>query len=187
MALRNDIEERAGPDPSPSVILEEPAVGQTFGFLVNDIARLLKRHFERRVRETGLPITRRQAAIMLFVSRHQGVSQAEVANRLDIEPIALVRMLDKLSEAGLIERRAHPTDRRVRTLWLSSSARPVIERILTIIRSIRAEAFAGFSPKAREAFVAELARIKKNLGGDDGSQTPTARSAEERNLRQTAR
>lgn len=153
---------------------EQPMVGRTFGFLVNDITRLLKRHFERRARETGLPITRRQAAILLYVSRHEGVSQAEVATQLDIEPIALVRMLDKLSEEGLVERRAHPTDRRVRTLWLTASAHPVIERILRINQAIRAEAFDGFPLKARDAFIETLARIKKNLGGDDGSQAPAA-------------
>ena len=66
------------------------------GFLLQDVARLLKRHFERRARQAGLPITRRQAAVMIYVSRHEGVSQAEVATRLDLEPISLVRLLDKL-------------------------------------------------------------------------------------------
>jgi DNA-binding MarR family transcriptional regulator len=152
-------------------------VGQTFGFLVHDIGRLLKRHFERRARVTGLPITRRQAAIMLYVSRHQGVSQAEVAARLDIEPIALVRMLDKLTEEGLIERRAHPTDRRVRTLWLTGSARPVVEQILRINQAIRAEAFVGFSLEAREALVEGLARVKRNLGCEEVAGKPAPEPA----------
>jgi MarR family transcriptional regulator, transcriptional regulator for hemolysin len=190
VVLRNEERERAQPlvsDPPPTAP-EHPVVGRTFGFLVNDITRLLKRHFERRARETGLPITRRQAAIMLFVSRHQGVSQAEVATRLDIEPIALVRMIDKLSEEGLVERRAHPTDRRVRSLWLTAPARPVIERILTINQAIRAEAFAGFSPEAREAFIETLALVKKNLSPEEGSQTPAAGPAGERGgVRRAAR
>ncbi len=84
---------------------------------------LVKRRFERAARHTGLPITRRQAAVLLYIARKEGVSQAEVATWLDIEPIALVRMLDKLNEEGLVERRAHPTDRRVRTLWLMPAAR----------------------------------------------------------------
>jgi MarR family transcriptional regulator, transcriptional regulator for hemolysin len=143
--------------------LGEPAVGRTFGFLVQDVARLLKRHFERRARQTGLPITRRQAAVMIYVSRREGVSQAEVAARLDIEPIALVRMLDKLSEEGLVERRAHPTDRRVRTLWLTATARPVLESILAINQAIRAEAFTGLDAAARDALIDTLAQIKDNL------------------------
>ena len=99
-----------------------PAADRGFGFLVHDVSRLVKRRFERAARHTGLPITRRQAAVMLYIARNQGVSQAEVATWLDIEPIALVRMLDKLHEEGLVERRAHPTDRRVRTLWLTPAA-----------------------------------------------------------------
>jgi MarR family transcriptional regulator, transcriptional regulator for hemolysin len=140
-----------------------PAADRTFGFLVHDVSRLVKRRFERAARHTGLPITRRQAAVLLYVARKQGISQAEVANWLDIEPIALVRMLDKLHEEGLVERRAHPTDRRVRTLWLKPAAGPVVERILEINLAIREEAFAGLAPGTRDALIAALASIKDNL------------------------
>jgi MarR family transcriptional regulator for hemolysin len=136
---------------------------RNFGFLVHDVSRLVKRRFERAARQTGLPITRRQAAVLLYIARKQGVSQAEVANWLDIEPIALVRMLDKLNEEGLVERRAHPTDRRVRTLWLMPAAHPVVERILEINLAIRAEAFAGLAPGARDALITTLSAVKDNL------------------------
>jgi len=145
-----------------TAVAGDPA-DRTFGFLVNDVARLVKRRFDRRARETGLPITRRQAAVVLYISRHEGVSQAAVANLLDLEPIALVRMLDKLHEEGLVERRAHPTDRRVRTLWLTPGAAPVVERILQINRMIRAEAFAGAAPGTRDALIDALAGVKENL------------------------
>ncbi len=101
-----------------------PAADRTFGFLIHDVSRLLKRRFERAARHTGLPITRRQAAVMLYIARHQGREPGRGCDWLDIEPIALVRMLDKLHEEGLVERRAHPTDRRVRTLWLTPRRRP---------------------------------------------------------------
>ena len=140
-----------------------PVADRSFGFLVHDVSRLVKRRFERAARHTGLPITRRQAAVLLYIARKEGVSQAEVANWLDIEPIALVRMLDKLHEEGLVERRAHPTDRRVRTLWLMPTARPVVERILEINMAIREEAFAGLAEGARIAMIAALGSIKDNL------------------------
>jgi MarR family transcriptional regulator, transcriptional regulator for hemolysin len=140
-----------------------PAGDRTFGFLVHDVSRLVKRRFERAARQTGLPITRRQAAVLLYIARKEGVSQAEVANWLDIEPIALVRMLDRLNEEGLVERRAHPTDRRVRTLWLQPAARPVVVRILEINMTIREEAFAGLAAGARDAMIAALGSIKDNL------------------------
>ncbi len=136
---------------------------RNFGFLVHDVSRLLKRRFERKARQTGLPITRRQAAVVLYIARNEGVSQAEVAVWLDIEPIALVRMLDKLHEEGLVERRAHPTDRRVRTLWLAPGAEPVVERILDINQAIREEAFAGLAPGTRDAMITALGSIKENL------------------------
>ena len=139
------------------------AADRTFGFLVHDVSRLVKRRFERQARQIGLPITRRQAAVVLYIARNQGVSQAEVAAWLDIEPIALVRMLDKLHEEGLVERRAHPTDRRVRTLWLTDGAEPVVERILDINQAIREEAFAGLEPGTRDAMIAALGSVKHNL------------------------
>ena len=142
---------------------EAAAADRTFGFLVHDVSRLIKRRFERRARQTGLLITRRQAAVVLYIARNEGVSQAEVAAWLDIEPIALVRMLDKLHEEELVERRPHPTDRRVRTLWLTPGAQPVVERILDINQAIREEAFAGLEPGTRDAMIAALGSIKDNL------------------------
>ena len=126
----------------------------------------------------GLPITRQQAAVVLNIASRQGVSQAEVAAWLGIEPIALVRMLDKLHEEGIVERRSHPTDRRVRTLWLTSAAGPVVERILAINEAIRQEAFGGLPPKTRDAMIDVLAQIKDNLAlqeeiiAERGSEAP---------------
>jgi DNA-binding MarR family transcriptional regulator len=153
-------------------------VGRAFGFLVHDVSRLIKRRFERRARQMGLPITRQQAAVVLNIAGNEGVSQAEVAAWLGIEPIALVRMLDKLHEEGLVERRPHPTDRRVRTLWLTPAARPVVAQILAINKAIGEEAFAGMPPQARDTVIDILDGIKGNLalreGTDDSPAAPTA-------------
>jgi MarR family transcriptional regulator, transcriptional regulator for hemolysin len=156
----------------------QPGSPRNFGFLVHDVSRLIKRRFDRRARLTGLPITRRQAAVVLYIARNEGVSQAEVASWLDLEPIALVRMLDRLNEEGLVERRAHPTDRRVRTLWLTPAARPVVTQILTINKAIREEAFAGMPPHARDTVIDILDGIKGNLAlreeTDDSPAVPAA-------------
>jgi DNA-binding MarR family transcriptional regulator len=153
-------------------------VGRAFGFLVHDVSRLIKRRFERRARQMGLPITRQQAAVVLNIAGNEGVSQAEVAAWLGIEPIALVRMLDKLHEEGLVERRPHPTDRRVRTLWLTPAARPVVAQILAINKAIGEEAFAGMAADARDTVIDILDGIKGNLalreGTDDSPAAPTA-------------
>jgi MarR family transcriptional regulator, transcriptional regulator for hemolysin len=155
----------------------QSGVGRAFGFLVHDVSRLIKRRFERRARQMGLPITRQQAAVVLNIAGNEGVSQAEVAAWLDIEPIALVRMLDKLHEEGLVERRAHPTDRRVRTLWLTPAARPVVTQILGINKAIRGEAFAGMPAHARDTIIDILDGIKGNLAlreeADNSSAAPS--------------
>ena len=147
----------------PSRRAMPPDLGRNFGLLVHDVSRLIKRGFDRRARQVGLPLTRQQGAVVVYIAGNQGVSQAEVATWLGVEPIALVRMLDKLHEEGFVERRAHPTDRRIRTLWLMPAARPVIERILEINLAIREEALAGLSTAARDALVAALSSIKDNL------------------------
>ncbi len=156
----------------------QSGVGRAFGFLVHDVSRLIKRRFERRARQVGLPITRQQAAVVLNIAGNEGVSQAEVAAWLGIEPIALVRMLDKLHEEGLVERRPHPTDRRVRTLWLTPAARPVVAQILAINKAIREEAFAGMPAHARDTVIDILDGIKGNLALREGTDdSPAALTA----------
>jgi DNA-binding MarR family transcriptional regulator len=170
-------------DLSAEAVTEEPQVqpgfGRNFGFLVHDVSRLIKRRFDRKARQTGLPITRRQAAVMLYIARNEGVSQTEVATWLDLEPIALVRMLDKLNEEGLVERRAHPTDRRVRTLWLTPAARLVVTQILAINKTIRDEAFGGMPTHARDTVIDILDAIKGNLAlREEADDSPTIPPAE---------
>ncbi len=142
---------------------EPTALQPNIGALVHDVARLIRRRFERRARQTGLPLTRHQARALLLIARNEGLRQAAVATMLDIEPIALVRMLDRLHEEGLVERRPHPTDRRVRTLWLTPSGGSVIDRILAINVEVREEACAGLPPAAREMVLWALDRMKDNL------------------------
>src|SRR5436853_5850811 len=158
----NDVSYPATPAKSDHCSMQS-SVGRAFGFLVHDVSRLIKRRFERRARQMGLPVTRQQAAVVLNIAGNEGVSQAEVAAWLGIEPIALVRMLDKLHEEGLVERRPHPTDRRVRTLWLTPAARPVVAQILAINKAIREEAFAGMAAHARDTVIDILDGIKGNL------------------------
>jgi MarR family transcriptional regulator for hemolysin len=143
----------------PSAAALQPGLGHR----LHSVARLIRRRFERRVRQAGLPITRLQAALMLYVARNPGVSQTVAATDLDIEPIAVVRMLDRLHEEGLVERRAHPTDRRVRTLWLTPLAWPVVDRVLAINLTVREEACAGLTPSARNLLMAALDQMKINL------------------------
>jgi MarR family transcriptional regulator for hemolysin len=154
--------------------LDATALQPNVGALMHDVARLMRRRFERRARQTGLSITRQQARALLSVARNEGLSQAAVATLLDIEPIALVRLLDRLHEEGLVERRLHPTDRRVRTLWMTPLGWTVVDRILAINAQIREEACAGMSPAAREALLQTLDHLKSNLLMGEESETAAA-------------
>ena len=149
----------------PSAAALQPGVGHR----VHAVARLIRRRFERSVRQAGLPITRLQASLLIRIARKPGVSQTAAATDLDIEPIALVRMLDRLHEEGLVERRAHPTDRRVRTLWLTPLAWPVVDRILAINLMIREEACAGLTPAARDMLMNALDHMKNNLAAAEAA------------------
>jgi MarR family transcriptional regulator, transcriptional regulator for hemolysin len=147
----------------------EDALQPGVGYRLHAVARLIRRRFERNVRQAGLPITRLQASLLLYIARRPGVSQTATATELDIEPIALVRMLDRLHEERLVERRAHPTDRRVRTLWLTPLAWPVLDRILAINMTIREEACAGLSPEMRDMLMDALDHMKNNLAAAEAA------------------
>ena len=154
--------------------LDATALQPNIGALMHDVARLMRRRFERRTRQTGLSITRQQARALLSVARNEGLSQAAVATLLDIEPIALVRLLDRLHEEGLVERRLHPTDRRVRTLWLTPLGWTVVDRILAINAQIREEACAGLNPAMREVLLQTLDHLKSTLLLGEESETAAA-------------
>ena len=162
------------PGERPAIAALQPGVGHR----VHAVARLIRRRFERSVRQAGLPITRLQASLLLRIARNPGISQTAAATDLDVEPIALVRMLDRLAEEGLVERRAHPTDRRVRTLWLTPLAWPVVDRILEINLAVREEACAGLSPAVRDALMDALDHMKNNLAAAEAAAEPVERVAE---------
>src|SRR6266851_5896719 len=161
-----DVEPASRPDPA--------ALQPNIGAMLHDVARLISRRFERRARQTGLQITRPQARALLHIARNEGLSQAAVATMLDIEPIALVRILDRLHEEGLVERRPHPTDRRVRTLWLTPLAWTVVDRVLALNEETREAACAGLGPAARQALMRTLEHMKDNLSVAEAAESAAA-------------
>jgi MarR family transcriptional regulator, transcriptional regulator for hemolysin len=138
-------------------------VRRTLGFLLRDTSRLMRRRFVQRAREVGLPVNRSEAAVLVHVDREPGQSQAQLAEQLDLEPISLVRLIDSLQEAGLIERRAHAHDRRIRTLWLTEAARPILAQVRAVAEEVRALALAGIPEAAQEALLELLGTVQGNL------------------------
>jgi MarR family transcriptional regulator for hemolysin len=142
----------------------------TFGFLLHDTARLMRRDFERRSRSTGL--TRAQWAVLAYLARSEGTSQAALAEMLDIEPITLVRLLDRLEAAGWVERRPDPSDRRVRRLFLTETARPLMDQFQELAAATREAALGGLSEAERHQLTDLLTKVRNNLSGRD--LVPTA-------------
>jgi len=133
----------------------------TLGFVLHEVARLLKRSFERKAKRLGL--TRSQWQTLVYLNVHEGIHQGKLADILEIESITLVRILDKLEARGLIERRRHPTDRRMWQLYLRDAARPLITEMQKIGNLTRAEALAGVSAADRDRLLQILTVMKGNL------------------------
>jgi DNA-binding MarR family transcriptional regulator len=139
------------------------APDRNLGFLLHDTARMLRKRFDQNARHLGL--TRAQWQVLAVLARNEGLHQGALAEMLEIEPITLVRILDRLQASGLIERRLHPTDRRLRLLHLTEAAHPILERIHEVAARTREEAFAGIPPAAREQLVQMLLTTRANLSG----------------------
>src|ERR1700738_250325 len=96
-------------------------------FSINDVARLLRTYADHEPRRCGM--TRAQWAVLVRLDRFEGLKQSELAEMLDLQPITLTRLLDRLCDSGLIERRSDPNDRRAKRLFLTAAARPMLEQL----------------------------------------------------------
>jgi MarR family transcriptional regulator, transcriptional regulator for hemolysin len=97
------------------------------------------------------------------LERAEGLKQAELADILEVQPITLTRLIDRLCESGLIERRSDPSDRRAKRLFLTPAAKPVMERLSVVSEKMMANVLAGLDQRERKAMVALLTTIKNNL------------------------
>ena len=132
-------------------------------FNINDVARLLKTYADQRARDLGM--TRAQWAVLARVERSEGLKQCELADTLDLQPITLTRLIDRLCDGGLIERRSDPDGRRAKRLYLTPAARPVLDGLTRLGQDIMATVLAGIEPAAVEQLLALLLTLKTNLRG----------------------
>jgi MarR family transcriptional regulator for hemolysin len=130
-------------------------------FNINDVARLLRTYADQKAANFGL--TRAKWAVLARLDRFEGLKQNELAEMLDLQPISLTRLLDGLSESGLIERRSDPDDRRAKRLFLTPAARPLLDRLSELGEDLMTTALAGLDQAERSALLASLTTIKENL------------------------
>jgi MarR family transcriptional regulator, transcriptional regulator for hemolysin len=145
---------------------------RNFGFLLHDIARLLRKRYEQRVRPLGL--TRAQGQALTHLQRHEGINQSGLAEALELEPITVARLIDRMEAAGLVRRRADPADRRAHRLYLTGRARPMLEQWRSLGDALRLEVFAGIADDERERLVDLLVRVRANLSERRGGEGAAA-------------
>jgi DNA-binding MarR family transcriptional regulator len=130
-------------------------------FQLSDVARAMRTFVDQRARGHGM--TRAQWAVLLRLERQEGMTQTEMAEALEIQPISLVRLIDRLCEHRLLERRPHESDRRANRLYLTARGRSTLARLVPLGREISGDALASFSDAEAGALLDTLLRIKANI------------------------
>jgi DNA-binding MarR family transcriptional regulator len=133
----------------------------TLGFVLHDVARLLRKRFERQAGKLNL--TRSQWQVLAYVAYNPGIQQGALADILEVQPITLGRILDKLQADGLVERRHHATDRRIWLLQTTEAAQPVLEKMTQIGQASRADALTGIPEPERDRLMTLLSTMRINL------------------------
>jgi len=133
---------------------------RNFGFLLKDLSRRYVLRFEQRARVIALTLP--QCKVLVKLENNEGVSQARLAELADVEPMTMVRILDRMESDGMLERRADPEDRRARRLYLTGKAKLLLDEVWRVAESTRTELFAGLSAKECDAFMDVLERVHRN-------------------------
>ncbi len=149
-------------------------LSRNFGFILNDVARLMRITFDRRVKALGL--TRSQWWVLNHLFRNNGATQSELADILEIEKATLGRLLDRMEAKGWIRREEHATDRRAKRVFLTDEVEPAVKTMRAAAADLRRDALANFGADDRERFVDMLLAIKTNLAGlENGAAKTLAR------------
>lgn len=133
----------------------------TLGFLLSDISRLMRQEFQQRV--AGSSLTLAQARTLVRISRNEGIRQVDLAEMLEIQPITLVRLIDQLADAGLVERRRDPDDRRAHRIFLTADAGLQLEMIGAVGAETEAYALRGLKASEVAVLVSALHKMRANL------------------------
>jgi len=137
------------------------SVDKNLLFTVGELARLVRAYADRQAARYG--ITRAQWAVLAKVERFEGLKQTELAEQMEMQPITLTRLVDRLCDNGWIERRDDETDRRVNRLYLRKAARPLLAKLSGLRSEITATALDGINPADAHRLLTQLETIKENV------------------------
>ena len=142
-------------------------------FEIAETAHSLRRAFDRRA--SALGVTRAQWKVLFRLTRTPGLRQVELADMLDVEPITLSRIIDRLEEAGHVERTPDPADRRAWRLQVTAGAMPLVKRLRAVAHDLVEEAFGGIDPRELETMRGVLAQVRENVAaGSRGKKAAEA-------------
>lgn len=141
-------------------------------FLIHEAAHLMRTLADQRARARGM--TRAQWMILRRLERMPGLSQNELASLIEVEPITVGRLIDRLEGRSLVERRDDPHDRRIHRLHLTAKAKPILIEIAENISELSSIMSVGIDKKTLEAVAVGLRAMKANLGAADGSLRKSA-------------
>lgn len=133
----------------------------SIAYIMGDISRMMRKRFDLAARSTG--VTGPQSRVIFLLNRAPGLNQGQIADRLDVEPITTCRMIDRLEQAGLVERRRDPSDRRAWQIFNTRAATPLIDRLRSIADEILDHALSGLSAAEVDMLGALLHRIRNNM------------------------
>ncbi len=134
---------------------------RSLGFLLGDSSRLLRKRFDQLARSFGM--TRALWRVIAVLRRNERINQMAMADIIDIEPITLGRHIDRLEEAGLVERRSDPDDRDVWRIFLTGNIQPALVEMEKIAIDVRNYAMGDFSSNERERLIDNLICVKSNV------------------------
>jgi DNA-binding MarR family transcriptional regulator len=134
---------------------------ESIPLLLADVSRLMRRSFDQRARSIG--VTRAQWRVLTMLVRHEGINQGGLADLIEVEPITLCRMVDRLAEASLVERRPDPNDRRVWRLFMTEKARALLSDLRLLAADLNEEAMEGISAPEQQQLRDLLGTIRTNL------------------------
>ena len=135
----------------------------SLGFLISDIARLMRGNFEREIEKVGVPITTSEARVLVHMARCGAARQNVLAEFLGLAPMSVTGFLDNLEKAGLVVRTADPADRRAKIVTLTDAAQALLDRIAIAGQKSRAKALLGLSDDQVAAFKSAALAIRTNL------------------------
>jgi DNA-binding MarR family transcriptional regulator len=139
---------------------------RNFGFLLKELSRRYGLCFEHHAREFSLTLP--QCKVLVRLEKNEGVSQVKLAELAAVDPMTMVRILDRMEADGLLERRPDPADRRARCLYLTAKSKPLLDEIWRLSEATRADTLAGISRADRELFMTVLEKMHDNLAVFEG-------------------